>query len=512
MSQKLHNIKVPLGDSLEEKLHLLSPDWSDYRILRKSIDARKSQKLHFVYSVEIAGPNEILADPSCPLEKVNKRPKEKPLIIGSGPAGLFAALRLVERGIPCTLLEKGSQAEKRIFSINRFWRFGELDPRNNVYFGEGGAGLYSDGKLMTRIKSPYIPYILNRLVQLGAPKEIEYLANPHIGSDRLRRLIPHLRNHLIKNGCDIHFDTEVTKLSLSESSENHIESVETNRGDVFHSHHVVLATGMGAVPLYRHLQELGAQIEPKSFAVGFRIEHQQKNINKIQYRQNAEHPDLEAAHYRLTHHNHDQNVGVYSFCMCPGGYVLSCGTEQNGVVCNGMSNYRRNSPYANAAIVITIDHTKFFPQTWQGYEFTQKIEQRAYQMTQEKGAKKELPAQIVSEFLQGRATKILPHSSPSGCTPCRLDLLFDNNITENIKEALESFNQKMPGFISSQALLYGVESRTSSPIRICRDKETLQSPQIKGLYPTGEGAGYAGGITSAACDGVRIAEQILLDI
>ncbi len=511
MPKKIDNIQIPLGESLEEKLQLLSPDWSDYRILRKSIDARKRRQLQFIYSVEVAGPGETLSEPLFCLEKI--KTNERPIIIGAGPAGLFAALRFVERGVPCTLIERGSQAEKRLFAINRFWRSGELDPDNNIYFGEGGAGLYSDGKLITRIKSPHIPYVMNRLVQFGAPKEIQYLANPHVGSDRLRRVIPHLRQFLIQNGCQIHFDTEITDfLTHTSTTPRHVTGVKSKKGDVFYAHHIILATGTAARPLYENLQNLGAEIKNKSFAMGFRIEHQQSAINKIQYRQHAEHPELEAANYKLTHHDHSTGLGVFSFCMCPGGYVLSCGTEPDGVVCNGMSNYKRNSGYANSAVVITIDHEKNFTKTWDGYNLTRHIEKSAWNMTKKHGASKQLPAQIVSEFFSGKATDILPHSSPSGCVPARLDQLFNDTLTGQIKEALEKFNQKMPGFVSNKALLYGVESRTSSSIQICRDKESLESTTLKGIYPSGEGAGYAGGITSAACDGIRIAEKIITQL
>ncbi len=512
MSKILNNVPIGLDEELEEKLQWLVPQHGPYRILRQSVDARSRHNPHFVYSLEVAEAGETLKEQSFELDRVagldssSVLNPDLPLIIGSGPAGLFAALRLVERGIPCHLFERGSASEERIKGINKFWRYGELDPRNNVCYGEGGAGLYSDGKLITRIKSDHIPYVLNRLVQFGAPKEIEYLANPHVGSDRIRRVIPRLRKFLLENGCQIHFNTQVTEMLFEK---NQIIGVKTEHGKTFRSSFVVLATGHSAEDMIYHLKDQGVALEGKSYAMGLRVEHPQKLINQIQYRDHANHPKLGSANYKITHHDDKTGVGVYSFCMCPGGYVLSSGTEIDGVVCNGMSNYHRNSPYANAALVVSLDHkTLFGDSIFGGMEFRKDLEKKSYQAVLKTGGKKELPIQNLVGFLENKVKPLSPHSSPSGVASVNWQELLPSVISEKLKEGLHQFEKKMKGFIHPEAQLFGIESRTSCPIRVCRHDETLESTSHKGLYPAGEGAGYAGGITSAACDGVRIAEKI----
>lgn len=508
MSKIFHDLKVPIDEDLAEKLQWLVPGHGEFRILRQSVDARQRHSPHFVYSVEVAEGGEKLQKPRIEVEKISfPQAAEKPLVIGSGPAGLFAALRLVERGIPCRLLERGSQAEARIKGINQYWRYGQLDPRNNVCYGEGGAGLYSDGKLITRIKSPHIPYVMDRLVQFGAPEEILWLSNPHVGSDRIRRVIPRLRQYLIENGCEVHFDTQVTELLVEAGR---IKGVRTEKGESFTSDHVVLATGHSAEDMLLHLRELGVLLEGKSFAMGLRIEHPQRVINQIQYREFAEHPKLGSANYRLATHDHDSGIGVYSFCMCPGGYVLSSGTEPDGLVCNGMSNYKRNSPFANAAMVVSVDHQKNFDQDlWGGMRLRRQLEVESLERVRAQGGTKELPAQSLIAFLNGKEDRSLPvGSSPSGARPVRLDQILPPWMREHLQDGLQEFERSMKGFLSKDAVLYGVESRTSCPIRVTRDEKTLMSLSHPGLYPAGEGAGYAGGITSAACDGVKIADKI----
>jgi uncharacterized protein len=506
MAKVLNSISVPIDQELEEKIALLSPGYGEYRILRQSVDARRRHSPHFVYSVEVAEAGEKLLNHEFPVTRMNYKGTEKPIVIGSGPAGLFAALRFVERGIPCRLFERGSRANERIKGINRFWRYGELDLRNNVCYGEGGAGLYSDGKLITRIKSPHIPYVLQRLVKFGAPKEIQWLSNPHVGSDKIRRVIPFLREYLINNGCEMHFDSRVEKILFQN---NQTTGIVTEKNETFHSEHVILATGHSAEDMIQHLSESGVFLEGKSFAMGLRIEHPQKSINQIQYREFAEHPKLGSANYKLAHTDEKSKIGVYSFCMCPGGYVLSSGTEMNSVVCNGMSNFNRNSPFANAAIVVSIDHKAYFgSDTFGGMKLRKKLETDAFDAVQKTGGSKELPAQTVDQFLNKKSGDVLKGSSPSGALPVRLDQLLPNTITDRISEGLVIFDKQMKGFISGQAQLYGIESRTSCPIRITRDEESLQSISHMGLYPCGEGAGYAGGITSAACDGIAVAEKI----
>lgn len=528
MSRILHNIELPLDQSLEDYLAWSQPDHGPFRILKQSVDARQRHNPHFVYTVEVAGKDEVLTRKEFHVSKIGSQPQERPIIIGSGPAGLFAALRLVERGIPCRLFERGSPSEVRLQGINRYWRYGELSPRNNVCFGEGGAGLYSDGKLITRIKSEHIPYVMNRLVQFGAPEEIEYLSNPHVGSDRLRRVIPFLREYLQNNGCEIHFETQVTDLIIESQR---IKGVKTEKDQIFYSSHVVLATGHSAYDVFEMLHRHQVHMEGKSFAVGLRVEHPQKWVNRVQYREAAEHPKLGSANYKLTHHDEASGVGVYSFCMCPGGYVLASSTEADGIVCNGMSNYHRNSPWANSAIVVTMDYEQHFgSDLLAGLRWRRQLEMKAYQAVKTasntSGATvpggrssdgtpsisivnpRQLPAQNLLDFLNQTSGPVRRGSSPSGEISVRLDQILPDFIRAKLAEGFERFDVRMKGFLTADAQLYGVESRTSCPVRITRDEESLESTSHGGLYPAGEGAGYAGGITSAACDGIRIAEKI----
>lgn len=509
MSKIFKDLKLNIDQELHEHLAWLMPGHGPYRILRQSVDARKKHSPHFVYTVEVAEAGEELKLEKFELPKISKFSSsfQKPIIIGTGPAGLFAALRLVERGIPCRLFERGSESAERIKGINRYWRYGELDPRNNICYGEGGAGLYSDGKLITRIKSDHIPYVLNRLVQFGAPAEIQWLSNPHVGSDKIRRVIPKMREFLKQNGCEIHYNSQITKLIYGNGS---VEGVITEHGQEFRSNHVILATGHSAEDMLNHLIESNVFVEGKSFAMGLRIEHPQKQINHIQYRQFSEHPKLGSANYKLAYHDHKTETGVYSFCMCPGGYVLSSGTEKDGIVCNGMSNFNRNSPFANAAIVVSINHEELFgSDRLGGMKLRRDLETKAFQAVQNAGGTKEIPAQSLKSFLNRSDKNVLrATSSPSGVKPIRLDQILPNFMFHKLKEGLEKFEQNMRGFISDEAQFYGVESRTSCPLRVTRDTESLQSVSHAGLYPCGEGAGYAGGITSAACDGINCAEKI----
>ncbi|MCB0390922.1 MAG: hypothetical protein KDD58_06520 [Bdellovibrionales bacterium] len=506
MSQKFTNIQVGLDEDLEEKISWLVPNFESFHILKKSIDARKRGDIHFVYSLEVYGPGEQEKVEDISLEPVNYK-AEPPIIIGSGPAGLFAALRFVEKGVPCKLFEKGSTTNERMKAIAKFWRYGELNKKNNVCFGEGGAGLFSDGKLITRIKSPHIPYVMDRLIRFGAPEEIRYLANPHVGSDRIRRVIPQIRNYLQNNGCEIHFDTEITELMYKNQE---VVGVKTEHHQEFYSPHIILACGHSAEGLFQHLHESGVAITGKSFAVGFRVEHPQELINKIQYREHYQHPKLSAANYKLTFNDKEKDLGIYSFCMCPGGYVLSSGTEDWGLVTNGMSNYNRNSAFANAAIVVTVDHNKSFKEdVFGGIKYRNSIERKAKDLVVQAGGHQQLPAQLVSDFFAGKTSALGKVSSPSGAIACRLDNLFSSEVHQALEKAMSSFERKMPGFTQNKALFYAVESRTSCPLQITRDKESLQSISHQGLYPTGEGAGYAGGITSAACDGIKVAEAIM---
>lgn len=509
MSKIIPHLETGLDSSIETELEKLCPGYSSFRILRKSIDARKG-KARFVYRLEVFFGGESPPSNKIEIEKINSQEKiPEVLIVGSGPAGLFAALRLTERGIGCRIFERGSKTTERMKAISQYWRYGNLNPDNNVCFGEGGAGLYSDGKLITRIKSEHIPYVLDRLVQFGAPEEIRYISNPHIGSDKIRKLIPPLRNYLLSQGCEFHFDTPITRLLFQNEQ---CIGIETKDGRQFHSNNIVLATGHSATEIYQDLHQAGVKISGKSFALGFRIEHPQEAINKIQFKSQADHPALGPATYRLAHHDQESESGVYSFCMCPGGYVISSSTDLDSVVSNGMSNFARNSPYANSAIVVSVDFEKNFgTDVFGGLDFIRTIEKKAFSKVAQAGGTKELPSQTVMNFLERKSSsKVLPNSSPSHAVGADLHDLLPSLFYERICESLQFFHERrMRGFISKEAQLFGVETRTSAPIRIDRDPESLESCSHSGLYPTGEGAGYAGGITSAAADGVRVAEAIV---
>ena len=504
MSKIFRDLKISLDETLEEKLQLLEPNFKNYRVLKKSIDARKKNNVQFVYTVEVFQPTEEITEETFSLKKKNYT--GAPInIIGAGPAGLFSAIRLLERGIPCRIFERGSQTEKRLKLINRHWRYGELDPNNNVCFGEGGAGLYSDGKLITRIKSPHISYVMHKLVQFGAPEEIKYLANPHVGSDRIRRIIPKLRAYIQHLGGEIHFDSKIIDFDLYN---NQVTGLQCETGHHFKSPYSILATGHSARDIFYLLNKRGITIENKDFAMGLRIEHPQIHINKLQYKSQYNHPKLSSANYKFAHHNKKQNIGVYSFCMCPGGYVLSCGTESDGIVCNGMSNYKRNSPYANSAIVMTIKNPAH-SEVFNGLNQQIELENKSYSLIRSQGGTKELPAQKLTDFLQDKKSTNLPKgSSPSGSLPVEFSQILSKKMIHHLQEAFHVFDGKMKEFIHPEAVLYGVESRTSSPVRVPRNKTTKESISHGGLYPCGEGAGYAGGITSAACDGVNVADAI----
>lgn len=505
MSRTLRNIELGIDQSLEEHLSWLVPGYGDYRIIRQSIDARRRHQPKMVYSVEVFDPGEPIGRPRIEVAKVSYNGKPV-VIIGAGPAGLFAALRLCERGIPCILLEQGSVTEKRVIAIGKFWRRGELDPLNNVGFGEGGAGLFSDGKLITRIKSEHIPYVMQRLVQFGAPPEIEYLSNPHVGSDRIRRVIPKMREHLRALGCDLRFDAKVAEIV---TRGNAVAGVRLASGALIECERLILACGHSAEDMFHHLFAIGVKLEGKSFAVGLRIEHPQAYINEIQYREFKDHPKLGAANYKLTFHDKDSGTGVYSFCMCPGGYVLSCTTDGRGVVSNGMSNFKRNSRFANAAVVVSIDFEKNFGgDLFGGLKYRAELEAAGLELVRAAGGSHQLPAQNLMDFLEERSGTVGESSCPSGVVPARLDRLVGPALKRHLVDGLNGFERGMKGFISPEALLHGVESRTSCPLRIPRDPLTYESISHAGLYPAGEGAGYAGGITSAACDGVRVAEAI----
>ncbi|OFZ70236.1 MAG: hypothetical protein A2451_02480, partial [Bdellovibrionales bacterium RIFOXYC2_FULL_39_8] len=428
----------------------------------------------------------------------------------AGPAGLFCALHLLEHGIKSIVVDRGDRAALRMNYIAKFWKHGQLDANTNVCFGEGGAGLFSDGKLVTRIKSPHIQYVMKKMAQFGAPAEIEFLANPHLGSNRMRAIITKLTNYLIEKGCLFRFNTQVINILHSNHS---ISGVELKNGEKLFSPQVVLATGHSARDTYTMLYEQQVEMAAKDFAVGVRIEHPRALIDKLQYGRFAGHARLETARYRLSHFNKKSARGTYSFCMCPGGYVLSAGTEEMGLVTNGMSNFAQNSPWSNAAIVVATQKEKDFTgnNVLGGIAFQKGIEKKAYELSQQFASGRELPAMRLLDFLEGKiiGEGQVKTSSPSSVFLTDISKIFPNFVNAHLKEAFVQFNKDLPGFIDKSAILIAPETRTSSPVTILRNKETLVSTNIAGLYPCGEGAGYAGGITSAAVDGVNVASSIV---
>lgn len=511
MSKK-YQFELPFDVNLENHVKKAYPEIRSYRMISRSLDARgapRGRKPVYHYILEALVSDNDRYPESEALPRFSPL-KAKPIIIGAGPGGLFCAVRLAEQGVPAIIIERGDDAGKRMLRIAKFWRYGELDPESNVCYGEGGAGLFSDGKLITRIKSDLIQYVMEKLVTFGAPPETAYESNPHLGSNKIRAIITHISDWLRSQGCEIRYNTKVVRIL---TKENRAIGVQLSTGEELYSDHIVLATGHSAQDLYLHLADLGVEMKKKDFAVGVRIEHSRRYIDQLQHGKFCEAPEMGSARYRLSWHDKWTDHGVYSFCMCPGGYVLSSGTEKDGIVVNGMSNYARNSPWSNSALVVSVKSESDLKDKdlMAGLRFQHAIEQKAYALSKEHATGRELPAMTVKEFMDGKLNdKALPKtSSPSGVFKADLTKIFPGFIIDHLRKGLENFNRDLPGFVHDEALLIAPETRTSAPLTIIRDRETLVSTSHKGLYPCGEGAGYAGGITSAAVDGVKCALSIL---
>ncbi len=509
---KKYQFELPFDVDLDKHVKKVYPEIREFRTLSKSLDARgapRGKKPIYLYILDALITKD---DQYPPPEMLPQFPplKHRPIIIGAGPGGLFCAVRLAEYGVPSLIFERGDQASKRMLKIAKFWRYGEFDEETNVCYGEGGAGLFSDGKLITRIKSELVSYVMEKFVMFGAPPETAYESNPHLGSNKIRVIITQISNWLRSKNCEIIYNAKITEILVD--GERAV-GVKLEDGRVFHSDHVVLATGHSAQDLYQHLENIKVAMKPKDFAVGVRIEHPRRMIDALQHGKFSEACEMGSARYRLSYHDKWTDHGVYSFCMCPGGYVLSSGTEANGIVVNGMSNYARNSPWSNSAIVVSVKVEKDIEDRdmMAGLRFQHEIEQKAYALSKEKATGRELPAMTVKEFMDGKLNhRPLPKTSaPSGLFKTDLHEIFPAFIIENLKKGLSEFNRDLPGFISDEAVLIAPETRTSAPLTILRDKKSLVSLSHSGLYPCGEGAGYAGGITSAAVDGVKCALSIL---
>jgi len=491
------------------RLGLSESEITSLTLVRKGVDARKKGRIKLVYTVQFTLRDESLVSVGTDLSRLETSLKPRypqlsrpsgVVIVGMGPAGLFAALRLAEYGLTGVLLERGRCVEERARDVSRFWRDGTLLGESNVQFGEGGAGTFSDGKLTTRVKDPNAGYVLEQLVRFGAPPEILHAAKPHIGTDRLRAVVAGIRGRLLEAGFEICFESRLTGLQVMEGS---LRGVVVNDAAERPCAALVLAPGHSARDTYAMLLEAGVAIEQKPFAVGLRVEHPQELINTIQYGASP-HPGLPPAEYALAYNNGQTGRSAYSFCMCPGGVVVAAASEAGGVVVNGMSGYRRNSPNANSALVATVGRDDFGDGSpLAGLDFQRMLERRAFQAG---GGGYAAPAQSLLAFL-GKGRGRICSSYRPGVTESDLTLLFPPGITATLREGIASFEKRMRGFISAEATLTGVETRTSAPVRIVRGAD-LQSISHRGLYPTGEGAGYAGGIMSAALDGIRVADAI----
>lgn len=522
MAILLRNLVVPLGtddssipDLLSARLKISSAEIIEWKLLRKGIDARRKGRISFVLTVSVRLADEILflkrfsSDNDISLITETSPPvfhristKERIVVVGTGPAGLFAALRLADHGLSPVILERGKPVAERLKDVQAFWRDGSLNEESNVQFGEGGAGTFSDGKLTTRVRDCNIEYVLEKLVQFGAPLEIRYLAKPHIGTDRLRTVVSNIRLFLENAGCSVSFNTTMSGLSVSSGR---VCGVIAGCSDEIHCHSVVLAPGNSSRDTYRMLELAGVLLEPKPFAVGVRVEHPQELINSIQYGLPS-HPRLPPADYALAFNDPAAGRSAYSFCMCPGGVVVAGASEAGGVVTNGMSNHLRNSPWANSALVVTVginDFTGSSPLA--GVYFQRELEQKAFAAG---GGRFRAPAQNLLQFMGVAKGADLKSSYRPGVVESDLHDILPGYVSDTLKNGINSFNRKMKGFLSSEATLVGVETRTSAPLRIVRGDD-CQSVNLKGLYPAGEGAGYAGGIMSAALDGIRVADAIV---
>ncbi|HWY60781.1 MAG TPA: NAD(P)/FAD-dependent oxidoreductase [Rhizomicrobium sp.] len=526
---RLTELKLPLGHSQDalklailKKLGIPAESLLSFRVVRRGHDARRKSNVQHVYTVDIAVADEagllartkdphIRPAPDTEYKFVARAAGEdfpRPLVIGAGPCGLFAALILAQTGFRPIILERGKEVRARTKDTWALWRKSVLTPESNVQFGEGGAGTFSDGKLYSQIKDPRHlgRKVLTELVRCGAPEEILTEAHPHIGTFRLVGMVEHLRATIEQLGGEYRFENKVTDLLIAD---NAIQGVRLESGEDIPSRHVVLAVGHSARDVFEMLLKRGVAMEAKPFSIGFRIEHPQGLIDKAKFGESRK--DLGAAEYRLVHHASNGRA-VYSFCMCPGGTVVAAASEPGRVVTNGMSQYSRNERNANAGIVVGIAPEQDYPGSpLAGMELQRHWESQAFAAG---GGTYAAPAQRVGDFIRGVASTALGSVVPSyrpGVTPTDLSSCLPNYAIAAIREALIAFGKQIKGFDMDDAVLTGVETRTSSPIRIGRG-ENFQSLNIGGLYPAGEGAGYAGGILSAAVDGIKIAEAVALDI
>lgn len=530
------NIEEPielLQEKAAKKLKVNAGSFKSFKILKESIDARKKNNIKFNYSVEVhlekesilarkISDKDILFDKEkedMPFILGNKIMTHRPVIVGMGPAGMFAGLLLAEKGYKPLIIERGEAVDKRTETVQKFWNTGELNTESNVQFGEGGAGTFSDGKLTTRIKDKRCDYVIDEFVKFGAPPEIAYEGKPHIGTDILKVVVKNLRNKIIELGGEVRFSS---RLSDIVSEDKGIKAVIVN-GEAIPCEALILSIGHSSRDTYEMLFKNNIMMEAKPFAIGVRVEHPQTMINESQYGQFANHPRLKAADYRLTHTSHDTKRAVYSFCMCPGGEVVAAASEEKKLVTNGMSNYSRKGENANSALVVTVGTEDYKNESYKfntkgmnmehpllGMELQRYYEGLAFNAG---GGNYMAPVQLIEDFLKDRTSKKTGSVKPSykpGYEFINLKDCLPEYIISTLKEGIINFDRKIHGFAMGDAVLTGIETRTSAPLRIMRN-EAMQSVSLKGLYPAGEGAGFAGGIISAAVDGLKAAEAIMTE-
>lgn len=513
---KLDNISLPLEGDIQnicaKKLHIDKSDILDIVLLKKSIDARKKSDIHFNVSVALKLKDEKNYPKYIPYQepvykKIEKNLDNPVVVCGAGPAGLFAALTLSKMGLNPILIERGSNVENRIKDIETFHKTRAFNPSSNVQFGEGGAGTFSDGKLNSNTHDIRSQIVLHEFVLCGAPKEILYESKPHIGTDKLPNVVKNIREKIISLGGKVCFNTCLKDLVIENNTLQAIVVEKENKLETINTNHLIIAAGHSARDVFSLLKAKNLRMEQKPFSMGFRCEHSQKQINEIQYGTFANHPSLGSADYKLSVHL-PSTRGVYTFCMCPGGTVVAATSEEGHLVVNGMSTFARDGTNANSAILCDVKPSDFgSTDVLAGVEFQRKYEKLAFELA---GSSYSAPAQLMGDFMKNQPStkggKVTP-SYPLGVKWTNLELCLPKFVTSSIREALPLFDQKMHGYLSDDAVLTGIETRSSSPVRILRN-ENGQS-NIQGIFPCGEGAGYSGGILSSAVDGIRQAENLL---
>ncbi|MDN4503610.1 NAD(P)/FAD-dependent oxidoreductase [Alteromonadaceae bacterium BrNp21-10] len=531
---RLTDIKLPLNHdeqaielAILSKLNINQSQLVSYDMFKRGYDARNNRDIQLIYTLDIEVSNQqalleqfandphVRITPDMDYKFVAEAPADlthRPVVIGLGPCGLFAALTLAQMGYKPIILERGKEVRQRTKDTFGFWRKQPLNPESNVQFGEGGAGTFSDGKLYSQVKDRkhYGRKVLHEFVAAGAPEEIMYVSKPHIGTFKLVNMVEKMREKIISLGGEFRFSTRVEKLDLDADEQNYkIKGLHLSGGEYLACKQVVLAIGHSARDTFEALYQQGVYIEAKPFSVGFRIEHEQSMIDRCRFGDNAGNPILGSADYKLVHHCKNGRT-VYSFCMCPGGTVVAAASEPGKVVTNGMSQYSRHERNANSAIVVGITPEEDYPgHPLAGIELQRRLETLAFNVG---GENYHAPAQLIGDFLKGKASAELGEVKPSytpGITLTDLSKVVPDYVTQAIREAIPAFDRQIKGFAKTDGLLTGVETRTSSPICIKRG-EDYQSVNVQGLYPAGEGAGYAGGIWSAGIDGIRVAEAVAL--